>query len=34
VRGLSGGYRTALFFCIALDLVAAATVLRPPRMRL
>jgi len=31
VRDFSGDYRAALFLCVALDLVAAAIVLRPPK---
>jgi MFS family permease len=34
VRDWSGGYRAALLLCVALDLVAAAIVLRPPTKRL
>jgi MFS family permease len=34
VRDWSGGYRAALLLCVALDLLAAAIVLRPPRTRL
>ncbi|HEY4863100.1 MAG TPA: MFS transporter [Xanthobacteraceae bacterium] len=34
VRDWSGGYRAALLLCVALDLVAAAIVLRPPTTRL
>jgi MFS family permease len=33
VRDLSGGYRAALLVCVALDLIAAAIVLRPPQKR-
>jgi MFS family permease len=33
VRDWSGGYRNALLLCVALDLVAAAIVLRPPKNR-
>jgi MFS family permease len=33
VRDWSGGYRAALLLCVALDLVAAAIVLRPPKKR-
>ena len=31
VRDLSGGYNAALYFCIVLDVIAAAVVLRPPK---
>lgn len=34
VRDWSGGYRAALLLCVALDLAAAAIVLRPPTKRL
>ena len=33
VRDWSGGYRAALLLCVALDLVAAAIVLRSPKKR-
>jgi len=33
VRDFSGGYRAALFLCVALDLVAAAIVMWPPKTR-
>jgi MFS family permease len=33
VRDWSGGYRAALLLCAALDLIAAAIVLRPPKKR-
>jgi MFS family permease len=33
VRDWSGGYRAALLLCVALDLAAAAIVLRPPKKR-
>jgi cyanate permease len=33
VRDLSGNYRAALLVCAALDLVAAAIVLRSPKKR-
>lgn len=33
VRDLSGGYRAPLLLCVALDLAAAAIVLRPPPRR-
>jgi hypothetical protein len=33
VRDWSGGYRAALLLCVALDLVAAAMVLRSPQKR-
>jgi cyanate permease len=31
VRDLSGGYTASLLLCVALNLIAAAIVLRPPR---
>ncbi len=33
VRDLTGGYEAALYFCIAVDLLAAAIVLWPPKKR-
>ena len=33
VRDWSGDYRAALLVCVALDLVAAAIVLRSPKKR-